>query len=51
MYTKVLGKPTGFSATHYICKNPHGHTIQKILQLTLTAVRATNLNITVKYIS
>ena len=35
----------------YRCKNPHGVTVQKILQLMLTAVRATNLNITVKYIA
>jgi hypothetical protein len=32
-------------------KNPHGVAVQKILQLMLTAVRAADLNITVKYFS
>lgn len=36
------------SKAQYICKNPHGVTVQKILQLMLTAARATNININVK---
>jgi hypothetical protein len=34
----------------YRCKNPQGVTVQKILQLMLTAVTATNLNVTLKIV-